>query len=86
MNLIFGQIIVSIVKVKSQKVLSRSVDFWGDGEGKTWRGVDPTPPAEIGLKPGFPIVVTDRWMSLRFFTVIGVSGNHCQSLAVFQGR
>ena len=41
---------VSIVKVKSQNVWSRSVDFCGDGEGKTWRGVDSTPPlAEIGL-------------------------------------
>ena len=34
MKLIFGQ----IVKVKSQKVWSRSVNFCGDGEGKTWRG------------------------------------------------
>ena len=43
---------VSIVKVKSQKVWSRSVDFCGDGEGKTWRGVDSTPPprVEIGLR------------------------------------
>ena len=38
---------VSIAKVKTQKVWSRSVDFCGDGEGKTWRGVDSTPP---GLK------------------------------------
>ena len=41
---------VSIVKVKSQEVWSRSVDFCGDGEGKTWRGwIPPLPPAEIGL-------------------------------------
>ena len=39
-----------MVKIKSQKVWSRSVDFCGYGEGKTWRGVDSTPPpAEIGL-------------------------------------
>ena len=33
-----------IVKVKSQKVWSRLVDFCGDGEEKTWRrgGVDST--------------------------------------------
>ena len=42
---------VSIVKVKSQKVWSRSVDFCGDGGGKTWRGWIPPPPlAEIGLR------------------------------------
>ena len=39
---------VSIVKFKSQKVWSRSVDICGNGKGKTWRG-DSTPPAEIGL-------------------------------------
>ena len=35
---------VSIEKVKSQKVWSRSVDFSGDSEGKTWRGWIPPPP------------------------------------------
>ena len=38
---------VSIVKVKSQRFLSRSVDLCGDGEGKTWRGVDSTPPPRL---------------------------------------
>ena len=47
---------VSIVKVKSQKVSSRSVDFCGDGEGKTWKGVDSSPPSEIGLT-GLPKIL-----------------------------
>ena len=52
MNLIFCQS-VSIVKFKSQKVGSGSVDICGNGNGKTWRGWIPPSPtpsqAEIGL-------------------------------------
>ena len=63
MYLIFCQI-VSIAKFKSQKLWSRSVDICDDGEGKTWRGVDstppPPPPAEIGL--GYNTVVRLYWV------------------------
>ena len=70
---------VSIVKVKSQKVWSRSVDFCGDGEGKTWRGVDSTPPPpgwnRVKIKTkfhttrsvGFDLVRAEIWKILPVF-------------------
>ena len=44
-----------MVKIKSQKVWSRPVDFCDYGEGKTWRGWIPPPPAEIGLIIGYEV-------------------------------